>query len=137
MGEVISFQLRAKPVPTWDELVAACTQSLLDDWEKMAQGNRLNDYFKAVLPNLTSREVVSNYMADLNGAATIERKLDMWPVIYFPGTCDNNGWVIVTNLGSFSFKTPEFANEAYARCFNILLFIRVKQAAISAGFIDE
>lgn len=137
MGEVISFQSRTKPVPSWNEIVATCTDALLHEWEKMAQGNRLNDYFKAALPNLTSHEIISNYMSDLNGAAAIERKLNIWPVIYFPGTLDNDGWMVLTNIGTFSFQTPEFGTEAYARCFNILLFVRVKQAAISVGLIDE
>lgn len=139
MGEVVDFTARRlkehkKPV-TMEELAGKATEFLLTDWEKMARNNRLNDYFSASLPHSTDQN--KNYMGDLNEIASLELNLNVFPMIFFPGTSDRKqlGWVVQFLLGSHRISTPELATEAYARCFSILLYLKLKRDAIEAGLL--
>ena len=146
MGEVVDFTARRlaknKPAPkaTWETVKAAAVDFLLGDWEKMARNNRLNDYFKRSLSNVIDHGSKVNYMADLTEVATIELKLDHYPMIYFPGTLlggKQHGWIVQFKLGDEVVSTPELMSEAYARCFGILLYLKVKRDALAEGLLND
>lgn len=139
MSNVIDFTARrlretAKPV-TMEDLMGKAIEFLLSDWEKMARNNRLNDYFRTSLPSLVDDK--SNYMSDLNAIATIELNIDLFPMVFFPGTIERKqlGWIVQFFIGKERISTPELASEAYARCFSILLFLKLKRDAITAGLL--
>lgn len=143
MGEVVDFTARrlAKASPpkvvTMDALYEDALHHLLTDWEKMAKGNRLNDYFKATVPNLRQYPENANFMADLNEVSRLELNIELYPMVFFPGTTDRkqHGWLVQFMLGTFKVSTPELASEAYARCFAILLHLKLKRDAIAAGLL--
>jgi hypothetical protein len=125
------------PTVTWATIIAESLDFLLTEWEKLARHNRLNDYFKRQLSNTIEFASKANYMADLNEVALLELKLDVFPMIFFPGTMNDKqlGWVVRFKLGSETIATPELANEAYARCFALLLHLKIKHAALVAGLL--
>lgn len=141
MGEVVDFTARRlkeqlKPV-TMEILMAKAVEFLLGDWEKMARNNRLNDYFRQSVPqidNLTK----TNYMSDLNEIAVLELNLELFPMVFFPGTIERKqlGWIVQFFLGKERISTPELASEAYARCFAILLYLKLKRDAIEADLLQ-
>lgn len=141
MGEIIDFMTRrtlgaAQPM-TMVALEERATDLLLIDWEKMARNNRLNDYFRASLPNLIDQSSKINFMGDLNEVAALELNNELFPIIYFPGTLNKkqHGWIVMFHVGDYLAKTPELASEAYARCFAVLLHIKLKRAALEANLI--
>ena len=141
MGEVVDFtarRLKEKPKPvTMEELMAKAIDFLLTDWEKMARNNRLNDYFRQSLPNLIDSGEKTNFMGDLNEVAALELNIELYPMVFFPGTTDRKqlGWIVQFFLGKNNerISTPELASEAYARCFAILLYLKLKRDAIEHG----
>ncbi len=141
MGEVVDFTARRlkerPPKPTMEELMVKAIEFLLQDWEKMARNNRLNDYFRASMPNLIDQSTKTNFMSDLNEVAGLELNLELFPMIFFPGTTDRKqlGWVVQFFLGKERISTPELASEAYARCFAILLYLKLKRDALEAGLL--
>jgi len=143
MTNVIDFTAKrlGKVAPpkqvTWEELHSHATEFLLGDWEKMARNNRLNDYFKQSLPNLIDPASKSNYMADLNEVAALEMNLEFFPRMFSPGTQHKGqlGWLVQFHLGEGLFGTPELASEPYARCFAILLYLKLKRDALEAGLL--
>lgn len=144
MGDLVDLTQwrkdRVSPVAppiTLQTIIAESLDFLLEEWEKLARHNRLNDYFKRQLSNTIDFASTVNYMADLNEVALIELKLDVFPMIFFPGTLDNSqlGWRVKFKLGSETITTPELANEAYARCFALLLHLKIKRSALAAGLI--
>lgn len=141
MGEVVDFtarRLKEQPKPaTMETLMVKAIEFLLTDWEKMARNNRLNDYFRSSLPNLIDQTARVNFMSDLNEVAALELNLELFPMIFFPGTTDRKqlGWVVQFFLGKERISTPELASEAYARCFAILLYIKLKRDALEARLL--
>lgn len=142
MADVIDFTARLqaktaaqKIAPTILQLTVDAVDFLLGDWEKMARSNRLNDYFKSSLPSLIDQETRVNFMSDLNEIAKLELKLDLFPMIFFPGTTrqEQLGWVVQFKVDDDTICTPEMASECYARCFGVLLYLKVKRAALDAG----
>lgn len=144
MGDVVDFTARrlakqaSKPKATMEFIVAESTDFLLGEWEKMARHNRLNDYFKRSLPNLIDYGSKTNFMVDLTAVAALELNLNLFPVMWSPGTHGEKqiGWVVQFKLENHIVLTPELAGEAYARCFAILLFLKVKRAALENELID-
>lgn len=145
MGEVVDFTARrlekqnAKAKITMPTIVADATDFLLGEWEKMARHNRLNDYFKRSLPLLIEHGSKINFMSDITEVAKLELNLDLFPIMYSPGTkvSKQMGWIVSFKLGEHVIETPELASEAYARCFGLLLFLKTKRDALAAGFLDE
>ncbi len=141
MGNVIDFTARrlgeVKKPPTPEELEKAAVEFILRDWEKMARNNRLNDYFRASLPNLVDQNGRANYMSDLNEVAALELNIEHFPMVFFPGTLHKkqHGWTVKFQIDDFVIATPELASEAYARCFAILLHIKLKRDLRDAGFV--
>lgn len=141
MGEIVDFTARRLKIPvkvvTMAGLLDDATHLLLADWEKMAKINRLNDYFRNTVPNLRHISEKTNFMADLNEVAQLELNIELYPMIFFPGTTDRkqHGWVVQFFLGAEKISTPELASEAYARCFAILLYLKMKRDALAAGLL--
>ena len=140
MGNVIDFtarRLKEQPKPvTMEELMANAVDLLLIDWEKMARNNRLNDYFKKSVPQV-DKDTKTNYMSDLNEIAALELNIELFPMVFFPGTVDRKqlGWIVQFFLGKTRISTPELASETYARCFAILMYLKMKRDAIEAGLL--
>jgi hypothetical protein len=145
MGELVDLtayrQARGKEKPqvTWASIKEAAQDFLLTDWEKMARNNRLNEYFKRSLANQIDHGSKVNYMSDLNEIAALELNLELYPMIFFPGTLNGTQqqWVVQFKLDKETVCTPELASEAYARCFAILLFLKVKREAIVNGLLKN
>lgn len=141
MSNVIDFtahRLREKKkATTIVELAAKATDFLLSDWEKMARNNRLNDYFRNSLTHSIDPNSKVNFMSDLNEIAALELNLDLYPMVFFPGTMQPKqiGWVVCFLLGKEKIATPDLATEAYARCFAILLYLKLKRDALEAGLL--
>ncbi len=142
MGEIVDFTARrnkkneaSKKLPTLAEITVDAVDFLLGDWERMARGNRLNDYFKAALPSFIDQETRVNFMSDLNEVAKLELKLDLFPMVFFPGTIGKEqlGWVVQYRVGEELVCSPEMASECYARTFGILLYLKVKRDALGVG----
>jgi hypothetical protein len=142
MGEIVDFTARrlriVKPPKTIIGLAGDAIVYLLADWEKMAKNNRLNDYFKSTVPNLRYTSEKTNFMADLNAISVLELSIDLFPIIFFPGTSTSKqlGWMVQFIIGNERIATPELASEAYARCFGILLYLKLKRDALTAGLIS-
>lgn len=142
MADIIDFTKRRlgqqKEAVTLASLEANSTQSLLSDWEKMARNNRLNEFFKASLASVIDPASRANFMVDLNEIAHLELNLQVFPIVYHPGTMSDkqHGWVVMFDLGEHRATTPELASEAYARCFGLLLHSRLKRAALEAKLIS-
>lgn len=143
MAEIFDFtkhrlqKTQPAKIITIDDLKREAVDFLLADWEKMARNNRLNDYFKSSLPNSIDSVCKVNYMADLNGIAALELNLELFPAMFGPGATrkEQLGWMVQFKIGDQYVCTPELASEAYARCFGILLYLRVKHAALEAGLL--
>jgi len=121
-----------------DVIIAEAAEYLLGEWEKMARHNRLNDYFKCALPLIIDSASKVNYMSDLTEVSMLELKLDMFPMMFSPGTRDRKqlGWVVSFKLGAHTIDTPELASEAYARCFGLLLYLKCKRDALAEGLLS-
>lgn len=50
-------------------------------------------------------------------------------MVFAPGTTEDEhpGWVSAFTMADFYVETPPMVCEAYARCFCILLFLKVKR----------
>lgn len=122
-----------------DIVVADGIDFLLGEWEKMARHNRLNDYFKRALPNLIDYGSKTNFMADITAVAGLEMNLGLFPTMFAPGTRDPKqlGWCVAFKVGDYLCVTPELAGEAYARCFSILLYLKVKHDAYANGLLAD
>jgi hypothetical protein len=119
------------------DLAGDSIDSIESDWLKMTKKNRLNDYFKASLATIIGNENDDNFMFDLNPVSRIESKIGLYPQVYAPGTLNPKqiGWIVQFFVGEERVSTPERAYETYARCFGILMYVRLKRAALEAGHI--
>lgn len=136
MADVIDISTRFKkppPKPTVAELAQFCTDEILSHWEKFASNNRLNDYFRSSTPMYSRSDV--NYLEDLNALSLIEQRVHLEPQIIAPGFNDKNtlGWIAAFRLNGSIVVTPFMVNEGYARCFNVLLFLKLNRELQSAG----
>lgn len=142
MADIIDFTERRlgqkKEQVTLATLEENAIQLLLGDWEKMARNNRLNEFFKTSLASVIDPASRVNFMQDLNEIARLELNLQVFPIVYHPGTIADkqHGWVVMFHLSKEHWtKTPELASEAYARCFALLLHSRLRRAALEANLV--
>jgi hypothetical protein len=134
MADVIDIASRRKPAPpTLQELSQACIDEIQANWEKMARGNRLNEFFIQSTPSYSQPSI--NYLEDLNSLSTVELKIGLDPQVVAPGFSPDNalGWVGAFRLNGIVVATPFLVNEQYARCFNILLFLKLKRSLVTNG----
>lgn len=135
MGDVVDLfpakGLRA--VPSVEALAARCGDDISEDWARFARNNRLNDYFLSCVPLWALPQL--NYLSDLNAVATVEAKLGLSPIVNAPGTsaASKLGWVAGFDTKDVRVETPVLMCEAYARCFNILLFLKLSRELTNHG----
>lgn len=136
MADVINLaDRRKKPQLTPKELVDSAVAVIMSDWERFAKTNRLNDYFTETTGLWTDHGV--NYLSDLNAVSGVENKLGMEIVVKSPSYPNHLGWRANFCHKSGTAGTPDLPFETYARCFNILLFIKLKRDFIASGYTDE
>lgn len=128
MADIISLDdRRKKPAaqPTIREIADDCTEDILGNWEKFARNNSLNDYFIQCTPSWSQPSI--NYVSDLNALSAIETKIDINLAIFGPGHLEGQlGWMAGFKINDHLITTPGIMlSEAYARCFNILLFLKL------------
>ncbi|WP_407306211.1 hypothetical protein [Acinetobacter sp.] len=136
MTNVIDISSRFKKTPeapTLEFLALRCVDEISENWERFAKNNRLNDYFISSVPVWALPKV--NYLSDLNAISLIESKINLAPIIYSPGSSATSrlGWVAVFIINGTHVATPVMMCEAYARCFSILLFLKLCRALVENG----
>lgn len=134
MGKVVEINsFRRKRLRSFAEVVTECTDELLTDWGRHAKNNRLNDFFTS---SVVYAEEGINYLQDLNAVADIENKLGIEISITSPnsGKHSHMGWRVTSRIGSNTLICPDMPFETYARCFNILLYQKVRRALLLEGF---
>jgi hypothetical protein len=140
MADVINLSDRRKtPIehPTIEQIAASCSEEIAGNWEKFARNNRLNDYFMSSTPSWSLSN--TNYLADLNALSTVESKVNIIISVCSPGHSGASqlGWVATFKINDVSICTPFMVCEAYARCFNILLFLKVGRELTQRGIAIE
>lgn len=135
MADVINLSdHRRKPPPSLEQVIAAGVEQVSLDWERFAKLNRLNDYFTDAAGAWTEDGV--SYLSDLNALSKIEDTLGMNIMVASPYG-EHIGWRASFPLRSRAVCTPDMPFEAYARCFNILLFLKLKRDLLASGLADE
>ncbi len=127
MADIISLNdRRRKPErPTVPALASDCAEEISASWERFARNNRLNEYFAQCTPSWSQSGV--NYLSDLNALSLIEGRIGLGLTLLAPGTVDVSqlGWIAGFRVAGVPVTTPFMVTEAYARCFNILLFLKI------------
>ncbi len=117
-----------KPVPvTTREVINNAIDYLLSDWEKFARKNQLNNFFSEFFP-VNDEKPNADYLHDLTAVADLESKIGTSIVVYFPGLIDpvQVGWVVKFKMGEEEIFTPDMSTECQARCFALLLYLKIK-----------
>jgi hypothetical protein len=129
--EISSFRKPKPTKPTTQELSVFCTDQIQQNWERFARGNQLNDFFISNLPSYAQPSV--NYLEDLNALSGIEQKIGLEPQVCAPGVSPDNalGWIAAFRVNGAMVATPFMPTEQYARCFNILLFLKLKRELVT------
>lgn len=136
MADIIDMFSRRKAlpeIPSVEELAAKCVDEISENWERFAKNNRLNDYFLTSVPVWALPQV--NYLSDLNAISSVENKINLSLFLNAPGTSANSklGWVASSQINGVKVETPVMVCEAYARCFNILLFLKLGRELTNHG----
>ena len=140
MADIITLaDRRKKPVekPTVEELALQCVETIADEWEVFARNNRLNDYFIQHAPQWAKDKV--DYLSDITALSVIESKIKLGLFLASPEAAADTqlGWVAGFKLNGVRVQTPPMAFEAYARCFNILLFLKLGRELTQNGIPIE
>ncbi len=116
------------------ELASLCTDQLLSDWEQAAKSNKLNSFFAA--SSMWADENLS-YLHDLNVVARLEERVGIQIGVVAPGILNEQqfGWRAYFMLGGKQIYTPDMPFESYARCFNLLLYQKLKRELIRNGYV--
>lgn len=124
-----------REVPSIDALAVDVTESISENWERFARNNRLNDYFLSCVPLWAMPQI--NYLSDINAISTIETKLGVAIILNAPGTSESSklGWVAGFEIKGVKIETPVMVCEAYARCFNIILFLKLSRQLTNHGIV--
>jgi hypothetical protein len=136
MADVINLSdRRKKPPPTLEELAAFCVEQVMEEWERFAKANRLNDFF-INRAGLTAKQRV-NYLSDLNEVAQLEKTIKLEPCIMAPDMAGSLGWRASFKVHEpltasspekiYIVQTPDMPSEGYARCCNILIFKKLSR----------
>ena len=126
MGTVTNIADYRKVVslkPTLEQLIERATDEIKEQWQKFACNNRLNDYF--LQRTSPWSQASTNYLENLNAVAVLEQKVKLEVQVVAPGFGYQIGWVAAFRLNGILIVTPFMPSEAYARCFNILLFLKL------------
>lgn len=137
MSNVIDMFSPKKPreVPSIEVLAVRCVDDISENWERFARNNRLNDFFMKSIPSWAAPGL--NYVSNLNAVSVVETKLGLSFILYAPGTSPSSklGWVASFEIKGVKVETPVMVCEAYARCFNILLFLKLSRELTNHGII--
>jgi len=135
MADILQFPPPKKrpELPTVAQLALDCSEEIDGNWEKFARNNRLNDYFVQSVPSWTQPTV--DYLSDLNALSLIESKIGLNIGLFGPQTIDESqiGWLANFKINGIPVGTPFMMSEAYARCFNILLFLKLRREMTTLG----
>lgn len=136
MADIINLaDRRRKAPPSLEELIGQAVDSIMADWERFAKVNRLNDYFIESAAAWT--EAGTNYLSDLNAISSIEGRIGLLPLLRAPISREQLGWQASFYIRSGKVHTPDMSFETYARCFNILLFLKLRRDLLAHGYTDE
>lgn len=121
--------------PTLEALVVKCIDDISENWQRFAKNNRLNDFFLSCIPHWAIPQI--NYLSDINAISVIETKLGLSVIVNAPGTSPSSklGWVAGFQIKDANVETPVMMCEAYARCFNIILFLKLSRELTNHGII--
>ena len=138
MADIINMDAMRKkkppPLPKSPaELSDFCSADVMEHWEKYAKSNRLNEFFSTNASIYTKPEI--NYLSNISEIVSVERVLGMQPVIYAPGIISQQqiGWRAGFRFENILVETPDMASEEYARCCNVLIWLRIKRAVSEAS----
>ena len=134
MADVIDISSRFRKVPpTIREIATFSIDDIMTHWERFARNNRLNDFFKEMIP--TYADESASYTSDLNALAQLELNVKLFPGIMSPGLNGPHqlGWRVFFRVGDEVIETPDFISEAHARCCGILLFLKIKRELTKHG----
>ncbi len=138
MADIVDISTRFKKVTppatvTVTEIAQHAIEEITSHWEKFASNNRLNDYFLQCVPTWAQPAV--NYLEDLNALSSLEQKIKIDPQVVAPGFSPDNalGWIAAFRVNGIVVVTPFMVSEQYARCFLILLFLKLKRQMKEAG----
>lgn len=136
MGDVIDAisKFQKKSEPSFTEMVVYCTDELLANWEKFAQLNQLNEFFCS---NVAYTKSEVNYLQDLNEIAALERRHGLAIGVWMPDVLagpKHMGWKAGFVIHQKTVLTPDMPYETYARCFNLLLFQKLKRVLLQHGY---
>ena len=135
MADVINIaDRRKKEKPPLEELITQAVEFIQQDWEKFARGNKLNDFFTSFASVWVDPGV--SYMNDLNSIGVIEQKLGITIVVRSPFG-GQMGWRAASVFSGGTAWTPDMPFESYARCFNVLLFIKLKRDLLANDMVDQ
>lgn len=136
-AEIININDRKKkqepPAPDISvrDLAHYCSDCIEEDWERAAKKNRLQEFFvQSTQPHSSPS---CSYLADLNAISAVEAAFNMRVFVRSPDDEEPIGWVAGFKIGDDMFSTIEMFTEPYARCFNILLFLKLKREMKSRG----
>ena len=129
MTKIINLADFRKPVKEKEIDLASLAQSCIDDisinWANAAKINRLNEFFLQSTAGYSSPDL--NYISDLNHVSSLEHKIKLQLVLKSPQD-GFIGWVAGFAFGDVIIETaPVHFSENYARCFNILLFLKLNR----------
>lgn len=130
MADIINFADHAKKKPTVEYLSQRAADEILANWEKFAANNRLNDFFLQSAPSWATQ---TNYLEDLTALSLLEQKIKLDPQICSPGFLPDNmlGWIASFRINGIIVTTPFMPTEQYARCFNVLLYLKIKRELVT------
>jgi len=135
MAEIIKLSdRRKKEQPSLQYLIDNAVELTSIEWEKFARLNRLNEYFLQKAGIWADNSI--SYMSDLTAISEIEQKLGMSIIVRSPFQ-SNLGWRASFPTKSSMITTPDMPFETYARCFNIILFLKLKRDLVQHGYADE
>jgi hypothetical protein len=129
----IADRRKKKPPPSPQEVVAFCTDAVMEEWGRFAKSNKLNDFFVSGVGAYA--KPFANYLSNPTELALIEEKIGLMPGIWAPGVNGPSqvGWQACFRFGDVLVETPDMMSESYARCCNILIFLKVKREVIAAN----
>ena len=135
MAEVINLADRRKAVkPTVHEIISGALEYVSSQWEHHAKRNTLNEYVADSLKTWSAGD--ENYIQGLNAIASVENMLGMYTVVKSPFH-NQLGWRASFMMKNAAPHTPDLPFESYARCFNVLVYLKVKRDLQLYGMLDE
>jgi hypothetical protein len=124
MGNVINLFAKTKeenPPLSFSEIADYCKEALISDWEMYSKKNKLQEFiFASIVPY---GDELEDYTCDLNALSLVELRIGISTSIH---KVDSH-WVAGFTVDDLLITTPRFGNEALARAFNILMFMKIRR----------